>query len=47
METGGVFRGSDPTVFHFQAIPSVFESAITDELPQETGYHLALGDSSQ
>ena len=44
MEDGGKFRGSKATIFHFQAIPSVYESEITDELPQETGYHLSLGD---
>ena len=47
VESGGVFRGPDPTIFHFQAIPSVFESEIKNEVPKETGYHLALGDASK
>jgi len=46
VESGGVFVGPEPTVFHFMAIPSVYESEVEKEEDQQTGYHLALGDSS-
>jgi len=43
---GEVFRGAEPTLFNFIAIPSVFESEVSGDTPEDTGYHLALGDSS-
>ena len=47
MESGGVLRGPDPTVFHFMAIPSVYASEVENEPAQQTGYHLALGDVAE
>ena len=39
-----VFRGSDASKFHFFMIPSVFESEVSHEPDEETGYHLSQGD---
>ena len=39
----GFFRGPDPTIFHFVAIPSRFETAIGG-IENDTGYHIVEGD---
>ena len=38
-----VFKGSVETIFSFVAIPSIFESELSDDPSEDKGYHMALG----
>ncbi|OMJ74103.1 hypothetical protein SteCoe_27050 [Stentor coeruleus] len=41
-DSGKVFIGSSPTVFHFTMIPSIFMSSLSDYPSKSTGYHASL-----
>ena len=38
-----VFKGSQENIFSFVAIPSIFESKLTEDPSEGKGYHMALG----
>ena len=41
-----VFLGSEATQFSFFAIPSIFASELSEDPPEDKGYHMALGTES-
>jgi len=41
-----VFLGSEASQFSFFAIPSIFESELTEDPAEDKGYHMALGTES-